>query len=826
MAAAAELFAAKAYAREAASYLANPHTQPEDKERVQRLLYLLSHETGVQDPTPPEVSPMHWREAPRPATAVEKPTWQRLSTTRAAATRAAAERGAKVPGMDNGRLFGPRHRWSGRPTSAAQAAGSRAAAAAGFGDMTVVGVGAGHLPTAGPKSPTAAAAAALAPKARKPRRGETLDPPLHVSDAANMTSVQAAHGMSSFYPKTYAKAEEAGRAVPEPNMNFKSAWGESLKNRASETWAPLLKTMKTVVDESVWGPSAPAGTPDEKLLEWLRRQRLYYADLLTPAATARLDALLPRCTVVQRREVLLALRALHAAASPADLKPDSHVKFKEYFPLDDPDTDKLLKQLLVLKSRSFVGATPQKLSALPDRPSVGWQPTARGEELRRLHRTGTAYDAWAEQVASIAVPRKPAAANPPGVADWDKAPVGRQRSSEEEALREAAMREPEEWELYDEAPLPARRSPKQQQQQRPMSAPVGGGSSAKKPAKKPAQLPAQEPPPELTKAEVSLLYGPTRAAERPGTGVGKSLNYGDHAFRFKREDGPVLHPELQPRAQPGTGGPHVVGIAQTSAAVLHAAIAASPNDVPYVPPAEAYLEPASPQQQQQQPSPQQPSPQPPSPNARAGRGAAAALDMGDDAFRTVRRSDSAAPTGGARPARPSSAPPVRSSPPQAPPPRVAVPAAVAASPAHSPTGALRRPASAQGSWGSGEAEEELAPRGVSFAGAVDVAATKARAAAWAAAHQHSPVRPSSAPRRPTSALATYTATTRITRAVPPEQRRPKSAAVYKVAEKSEVAKALRAGSVSAPAAATAASAGSTCGRCCCTPADTQAHHKP
>jgi len=803
MAAAAELFAAKAYAREAASYLANPHTQPEDKERVQRLLYLLSHETGVQDPTPPEVSPTYWREAPRPATAVEKPTWQRLSTTRAAATRAAAERGAKTVGMDNGRLFGPRHRWSGRPTSAAPAAGSRAAAAAGFGDLSIVGTGAGRSPTAaGPTSPTAAAVAAaaaatLAPKARKPRRGESLDPPLPVADAANMTTFQATHGLSSFYPKTYAKAEEAGRAVPEPNLTFMSAWGESLKNRAAETWAPLLKTMKEVVDESVWGPAAPAGTPDERLLEWLKRQRLYYADLLTPAAAARLDALLPRCTVAQRKELLLALRSLHTAASPADLKPDSHVKFKQYFPLDDPDTDKLLKQLLILKSRGFVGATPQKLSALPDRPPVGWQRTARTEEMRRLHRAVArpAADAWGPQLASIAVPRKPAAAEPPGVADWDDAPVGGQRSRGAEAVLAAAMREPEEWERFDEeAALPARRSPARTQQ-RPTSAPVGGSAKKAPSPKKPAQLAAQEPPPELSKAEVELLYGPARAAERPGTGVGKSLNYGDHAFRFKREDGPVLHPELQPPTRPGTaGGARVMGIAETSAAVLHAAIVAAPNDVPYVPPAEAYLEPASPQQQE--PAAAAPSPQPASPNARAGHGAASALDMGDDAFRTVRRTESAVLSGGARPARPSSAPPARSSAPPPQPPRVVVPAPAAASPAGSPTGALCRPASAQGSWGSGEAEEEeLMARGVSFAEGASVSPTKARATAWAAAHQHTPGRPSSAPRRPTSALATYTATSRVTREAPLEQRRPQSAAVYKVAEKSEQAKSLRAGSV-------------------------------
>lgn len=50
-----------------------------------------------------------------------------------------------------------------------------------------------------------------------------MDPPLHSTEAMNLTSTRAFHGAKGMYPNMYKAAVEAGKAHRYPNMNFTSA---------------------------------------------------------------------------------------------------------------------------------------------------------------------------------------------------------------------------------------------------------------------------------------------------------------------------------------------------------------------------------------------------------------------------------------------------------------------------------------------------------------------------------------------------------------------------------------------------------------------------
>ena len=46
------------------------------------------------------------------------------------------------------------------------------------------------------------------------------------------TTHRLTYGMADTYPELYQQAIAAGRAQPAPNLNFRSAWGESLSKAA------------------------------------------------------------------------------------------------------------------------------------------------------------------------------------------------------------------------------------------------------------------------------------------------------------------------------------------------------------------------------------------------------------------------------------------------------------------------------------------------------------------------------------------------------------------------------------------------------------------
>lgn len=80
-------------------------------------------------------------------------------------------------------------------------------------------------------------------------------------------------------------------------------WGDSQKTRADETWAPLLHSTNEITNAEVWGPDDKGEKPDAMMADWAQQQRLYYAQLLKPEAAAKLDKLLPSCTVEQVRRL-------------------------------------------------------------------------------------------------------------------------------------------------------------------------------------------------------------------------------------------------------------------------------------------------------------------------------------------------------------------------------------------------------------------------------------------------------------------------------------------------------------------------------------------
>ncbi len=71
------------------------------------------------------------------------------------------------------------------------------------------------------------------PPASEPTSGAQTSRSATIRKAGMTTTHRLTYGMADAYPELYQQAIEAGRAQPAPNLNFRSAWGESLSKAAA-----------------------------------------------------------------------------------------------------------------------------------------------------------------------------------------------------------------------------------------------------------------------------------------------------------------------------------------------------------------------------------------------------------------------------------------------------------------------------------------------------------------------------------------------------------------------------------------------------------------
>ena len=212
--------------------------------------------------------------APRPATAPRSASASRPATPQAANVVAATtSQGPELAAV------GSRSTLNSRPATATTAAGRP------------------PLATAASPRPATAEAAATA--------------------ADWVTTNEQFYGFRDLYPELYEAAASATKALPAPNLAFKSEYSESLKKGSGEYWKQFLQTTNERLNKAVHKPNKEyQARKDAGFYYWLRKQRLYYGDFLTEVAATRLDAALEAADTTGKAELLAATRILFAIIQP------------------------------------------------------------------------------------------------------------------------------------------------------------------------------------------------------------------------------------------------------------------------------------------------------------------------------------------------------------------------------------------------------------------------------------------------------------------------------------------------------------------------------
>lgn len=126
--------------------------------------------------------------------------------------------------------------------------------------------------------------------------------------------------------RAFTKAQTAGK------LTFQSQWGDGLsKGPAYEMWKKQLQTRSQLENRTVWGledqrPNSAAN--GDRFFAWVRREHLYYRDIVAPEAIDKIDAWLARAPPAHRREFLEVFRALWAAANPQGKLSVSHLHYR------------------------------------------------------------------------------------------------------------------------------------------------------------------------------------------------------------------------------------------------------------------------------------------------------------------------------------------------------------------------------------------------------------------------------------------------------------------------------------------------------------------
>lgn len=181
----------------------------------------------------------------------------------------------------------------------------------------------------------AAGSAVRAARSARAAGGTSSSPPSDApSRSLDLTSHSVAYGIREAAPDIYDEMLDITKPSQAENANFASQCDFSdgfpmfMRKTAYEEANERLAT--TIQDNG----AAQA----RSFHNWIKRQRTYFGDLLTPEAAARVDAWFETATDEEKEEFIVAFRNIHATADPDRHKSLSHVHYRLMKnPLDDDD---------------------------------------------------------------------------------------------------------------------------------------------------------------------------------------------------------------------------------------------------------------------------------------------------------------------------------------------------------------------------------------------------------------------------------------------------------------------------------------------------------
>jgi hypothetical protein len=137
-----------------------------------------------------------------------------------------------------------------------------------------------------------------------------------------ITTNEQFYGFRELYPDIYAAAASATKARPASNNAFKSEYSESLKKGSGEYWKQCLRSTYESTNQAVHKPNHEYQVKKEAgFFYWMRKQRLYYGELLTEDVAEKLDGLLEGASAQGKTDILAAARLLFAIIRPEKCAP-------------------------------------------------------------------------------------------------------------------------------------------------------------------------------------------------------------------------------------------------------------------------------------------------------------------------------------------------------------------------------------------------------------------------------------------------------------------------------------------------------------------------
>ncbi|KAG2441694.1 hypothetical protein HXX76_003310 [Chlamydomonas incerta] len=184
--------------------------------------------------------------------------------------------------------------------------------------------------TAGSITDTNAVAAAVAAYQQQQQRAQQTATAAGATGTAVMgvspdvTTYGESYNLRSMYPDIYDQALRETKADAVPNYTLISEWGDSLKAGASDAHKLYMRTTyNTTNDEVCKLETTTDKVREQEFFKWMQRQKTYYGDLLARAKAQDLESVLAVADDEQKREILNALRQLHAVVDPDQIRSHS-----------------------------------------------------------------------------------------------------------------------------------------------------------------------------------------------------------------------------------------------------------------------------------------------------------------------------------------------------------------------------------------------------------------------------------------------------------------------------------------------------------------------
>ncbi|KAG2451867.1 hypothetical protein HYH02_003643 [Chlamydomonas schloesseri] len=195
-----------------------------------------------------------------------------------------------------------------------------------------------------------------------------------VSPDGSGTTYAESYNLRSMYPEVYDQALRETKADPVPNYTLISEWGDSLKAGVSDAHKLYMcTTYNRTNDEVCKLETTTDQVREQEFFKWMQRQKTYYGDLLARAPGQDLESVLSVADDEQKRDILNALRQLHAVVDPDQIKSHSQAVHCDMRGIQNLDLEAKLKEFT---KRKTMGGPHTELAirkpgaAKPQRPAT------------------------------------------------------------------------------------------------------------------------------------------------------------------------------------------------------------------------------------------------------------------------------------------------------------------------------------------------------------------------------------------------------------------------------------------------------------------------